>query len=97
MHSIFVIDSSLGIAEKSNLDFRMAQKVHLAVMGADDIAVPHRFPLQIAFLERNSWICVVGASMYVHSGLAQKKIRSARLTDIQRIFLLRRISFIILP
>lgn len=70
---IFTNEVNLGIAESSNLGFQVAQGEFIAIMDADDIALPDRFLLQIAFLKRNSWIGVVGASMYVHSGVAQKR------------------------
>lgn len=65
----------------------MAQGEFVVGMDAVDIALQDEFLLQIAFLERNSWIGVGGTSMQVLSGLAQKMIRSVRLTDVQRILI----------
>lgn len=50
---------NLGIAGARNRCFALVQSPYLAVMDADDICLPRRLELQVAFMENNPevWVC----------------------------------------
>lgn len=79
--------NNLGIAESSNLGFSLVQGEFTAIMDADDVAMRERFELQISLLEGHPEIGLVGASMYIFSGLNKGEVRHAHTTKVQEILI----------
>jgi glycosyltransferase involved in cell wall biosynthesis len=52
-----------GFVKGLNIGLRQARGKYIARMDGDDISLPKRFELQVAFLENNPDIAVVGGSM----------------------------------
>ena len=56
-------ESNLGITKSRNKLIDMARGQYLAVVDHDDISMPTRFAVQVAFLEANPHVGVVGGNM----------------------------------
>ena len=56
-------ESNLGISPSRNKLIRMAQGEYIAVHDSDDISVPDRLQKQVAFLDKNKDVGVVGGSI----------------------------------
>jgi glycosyltransferase involved in cell wall biosynthesis len=54
-----------GFVKALNIGLRQAQGKYIARMDGDDISLPKRFELQVAFLENNPDVAVVGGSMNI--------------------------------
>jgi glycosyltransferase involved in cell wall biosynthesis len=57
-------ESNLGITKSRNKLIDMARGQYLAVVDHDDISLPTRFAVQVAFLDANPHVGVVGGNMY---------------------------------
>lgn len=55
--------SNQGIVPSLNRGLKKARGKYVARMDADDISLPKRFERQVAFLETNPQVCVVGTSI----------------------------------
>ncbi|HIH96832.1 MAG TPA: glycosyltransferase [Thermoplasmata archaeon] len=55
---------NLGLTKSLNKGIKAAKGKYIARMDADDISIPHRFEMQVEFLEKNTDYAVVGSSYY---------------------------------
>ena len=62
---IITNNEQLGLTKSLNIAASQARGEFLARMDADDISLPHRFQLQIDFLQSHPKIAMVGSSYYV--------------------------------
>ena len=58
----FQLPVNCGIAAATNLGIRLAKGEYIAVMDADDIAMPERLQLQVDFLQRETFVHFVGGA-----------------------------------
>jgi glycosyltransferase involved in cell wall biosynthesis len=58
----FFNQQNAGLSEARNLGWRMARAPYLAMLDADDIALPHRLSRQADFLDAHPPVAAVGAS-----------------------------------
>lgn len=61
---IFSDRKNLGQPKRYNAGIERAKGKYIAIMHADDIALPHRLATQIAFMEANQEYDLVGAGIY---------------------------------
>jgi glycosyltransferase involved in cell wall biosynthesis len=57
-----------GFVKALNIGLKQAQGKYIARMDGDDISMPKRFELQVAFLENNPDIAVIGGAMDIING-----------------------------
>ena len=57
---VFVRQNNKGIARSLNYGFKIAKGEYIARMDADDISMPERFEKQVAFLNNNPNVSVLG-------------------------------------
>jgi GT2 family glycosyltransferase/radical SAM superfamily enzyme YgiQ (UPF0313 family) len=62
---IFHNEKNLGLTKSLNRGINQARGEYIARMDADDFSVPHRFETQVAYLDKNSSVAVVGSSYYL--------------------------------
>lgn len=58
-------ETRLGLAESLNYGFKQARGKYIARFDSDDICHPSRFEKQVAFLDQNQHIGIVGGSMQI--------------------------------
>lgn len=61
----FKNDSNRGLIFTLNKGIDIAGRKYIARMDADDISLPHRFEMQISFMENNHEVMVVGGAIQV--------------------------------
>lgn len=62
------LGSNIGAGEARNIGLRMAGNELVAIMDADDIAVPNRFELQLAEFNKNPHLSLVGGQIAEFEG-----------------------------
>ncbi|OQY14044.1 MAG: hypothetical protein B6I30_01800 [Desulfobacteraceae bacterium 4572_187] len=55
---------NMGLTKSLNIGIKAAKGKYIARMDADDISLPHRFEIQVEYLERNPECAVAGSSYY---------------------------------
>jgi GT2 family glycosyltransferase len=55
---------NLGLTKSLNIGIKAAKGEYIARMDADDISLPHRFEIQVNFLENNPDYALVGSKFY---------------------------------
>jgi hypothetical protein len=60
---MFTNDENLGVAASRNLGWRSARALYIAVLDADDIALPDRLARQVSFLDANPAVAAVGGAV----------------------------------
>ena len=58
-------ETNLGLTRSLNKGLRLARGKYIARQDADDVSLPERLEKQVAFLERNPQVCLVGSAIAV--------------------------------
>jgi glycosyltransferase involved in cell wall biosynthesis len=77
-----------GFVKSLNIGLRQAQGKYIARMDSDDIALPRRFELQVAFLENNLDIAVVGGAVNIINEAGEVTSHRKYATSIFKVMLL---------
>ncbi|WAC40322.1 glycosyltransferase family 2 protein [Pedobacter sp. SL55] len=79
---IVIQQENLGVAKSRNKAIRdVAKGKYIAILDSDDIALPTRFEVQLAFLEENQDYVMVGANAIIIDEEGNALYHSALLTD----------------
>lgn len=67
-------EKNLGVAGTLNRGLEMARGEYIARMDADDISLPERFEKQVAFLDENTSVVVLGAAIEQFGAVPRAKL-----------------------
>ncbi len=86
----FINQSNMGLTKSLNKAIKLARGEYIARMDADDIALPERFEKQVAFLEKEGDVALVGTAYYEiddKGGVIGRKVFPQSDVEIRKIML----------